>query len=319
MTLRIASSDELVGLYGQYCALVESNRAGTLEIELAPGTYGVASIGPIMFDLGGNPAPKDPQIDIIIRGAAKEPPVVFRDLGIVVNARSLQLENLVLTGRGQKLLDAHVAETFTMRDCVVAGNTWGGPWEGSLVNVAGVHGKPPYSVRIEDTWFVRNDEQSRSTLLAIRAATGSYVERVELARVAFVDNATSFDVLIEEAREIQIDDLIAVKQRGDTVLRYARAERVRVERGAFVVRDAHAIAEEDTRTWKSGMELHDSIVYAADPSVQPRATVRNVAVRDRGALRPLDALDEIAASIASRVPDATAARARLADALGLRW
>jgi len=317
----VASSDDLAALYVRYIELVDSGREATLDIALAPGVYGVASIGPIQLDLGGNPAPKDPRIDVILRGASADAPAVLRDLGMLVNARSLRLENLILTGRNQGLLEARVARSFEMEGCVVAGNTWGGPWGGALMRVSGVHGQPAYAVEIAETWFVRNGQQSEAALLAVGPATGSFVERVELRGVTFLDNGTHGDLVVHEARAIRGDGVLAVKAHagGAAVLRYARADQVVFDRSTFVVDDPAAIAVEDTRGWSSGMELTRSKVYVTGGSRQLPGNVRGHAeILDGSRLPPRGAaLDELAAAIASRIPDPESTRGRLRDALGL--
>jgi hypothetical protein len=305
----------------KYIELVDAGKELTLDIVLAPGVYGVASIGPIRLDLGGNPAPKDPKIDVILRGAAADPPAVLHDLGMLVNARSLHLEDLIIEGRSQEVLDARVARELVMKRCVVANNTWGGPWGGALMRVSGIHGQPAYAVEIEDIWFVCNGQQSEAALLAVTPATGSFVDHVELRGVTFLDNGTHGDLQIHEARAIHADDVLAVKDHGGgaAVLRYERAERVAVEHSTFVVDDPAAIAFEDTRTWRSGMELARSKVYVTGRSRALPAGVRGHAeVLDGSQLRRSGAaLDELVASITRRIPDPAAARARLRAALGL--
>ncbi len=300
MKIEVASSDDVAALYVKYVELVDRGRELTLEVAFAPGVYGVASIGPIRLDLGGNPAPRDPKIDVILRGVSADPPAVLHDLGILVNARSLRLANLILTGRSQGLLEARVARSFAMERCVVAHNVWGGPWGGVLMRVLGVHGQPAYAVEIEDTWFVRNGQQSEAALLAIGPATGSFVEQVALRGVTFLENTTHGDLVVHEARAIRADDVLAVKDHagGAAVLRYTRSQQVAIERSTFLVDDPAAVAFEDTQAWRSGMELTGSEIRASG--------------HPRGA-----ALDEVVAELTRRIPDPAAARARLREALGL--
>lgn len=299
MKIEVASSDDVAALYLRYIELVDSGRELTLEVRFAPGVYGVASIGPIRLDLGGNPPPKDPKIDVILRGASADPPAVLRDLGILVTARSLRLEDLILTGRSQGLLEARVARSFAMARCVVAHNTWGGPWGGALMRVLGLHGRPAYSVTIEDAWFVRNGQEGQAALLAIGPATGAFVEEVTVRRVAFLENTTHGDLVVHEARAIRADDVLAVKDHagGAAVLRYERTQRVEIERSTFLVDDPAAVAFEDTRTWRAGMAMTESEIRAPGP---------------RGA-----ALDEVVAELTRRIPDPAVARARLREALGV--
>ncbi len=319
MKLAIASSDDLVGLYATYIQLIERDEDTSLELTFAPGVYGVASIGPVGLDLGGNPPPKQPKVDIVLRGDPAQP-VVFRDMAVRICARSVHLENVVMTGRQQGLLDARVASSLSMRNCVVAHNTWGGPWGGALLRVAGTYGQPAYSVTVEDTWFVGNAEQSRSALLALAPATGSYIERVNLARVTFLANRNAADVDVQEARTIHLDDVLAVKEHADgAVLRYSRAQHVLVEGSTFVVDDPRAIADETiTTNWSSGLELRASRVYASGASRALPACVRGRV--DVHEVRPPDrsALDAIGSTIASGLPNSrAAARERLRDVLGV--
>lgn len=320
VTRAVASSDDIAALYLEYIELVDGKQETRLEIDIAPGTYGVATIGPIRLDLGGNPAPKQPAIDVVLRGPAGEQPAVLCDLGMLVIARSLRLENLILTGRHQSVLDARVARALTIERCVVASNEWGGPWGGALLRVAGVYGQPAYRVDIRDSWFVRNGAQSEAALLEVAAATGSFVEHVELRRVTFLDNATHSDLLVREARAIYADDVLAVKSRagGAAVLRYAHTSHVAIERSTFVVDDPAAIACDAPHPGGATAELGDSTIYVPagaarklPPNVRGRADVL-----DRAPVRA-GALADVAAAIASRIPDPELMRARLRGALGL--
>ncbi|HEY0195398.1 MAG TPA: hypothetical protein VGC42_29990 [Kofleriaceae bacterium] len=278
-TIAITSSDDLAALYGTYNELVAGGRELTLELEVAPGEYGVASIGPIQLDLGGNPPPNDPQIDVVIRGA---PGVVFRDLGIQVRARSLRLEQLVLTGRRQGLLDARVAHSFAMHGCVVAANSWDPSWPGALLRVGGLVDQPAFTVELDDCWFAGNSEQAEAALLEVTPATGSFVERVGLRGVRFVGNATRSDLVVHETRELRARDLFVVKDaRNTTFLRYDRCETVAIDHSTFVLGQTGALLAEDTRTWFSGLELSDSTVHAGGVVRKLPTSVRgNSQVRD---------------------------------------
>jgi hypothetical protein len=321
MTIEVASSDDIAALYATYIELVNGGREATLDIAFAPGVYGVASVGPVQLDLGGNPVPKEPKVDIVLRGGVAGSPAVFRDMGMLVNARSLHLENLIITGRNQRLLDARVTRKLVMKNCVIANNNWGGPWGGTLLRVTGMYDQPAYTVEIDDTWFVRNGAQSEAALLAVSPATGSFVDQVTLRRVTFLDNTTHSDLLVREARTIHAEDVLVVKNhsRPAVFLRYERAGRVTVERSTFVVDDPAAIAFEDTRTWSSGMELTQSKIYVTGTSRTPPRGVRGYPeILDGSQLNPRrDSIDEMIAAIGSGIPDPPTTRARLRDALGL--
>ncbi|MEJ7601044.1 MAG: hypothetical protein WKG01_24285 [Kofleriaceae bacterium] len=316
MQLAISSSDDLVELYGRYIELVERDVEDTLELVFAPGDYGVASIGPIQLDLGGNPAPRDPKLDVTIRGQAGAP-AVFRDLGVLVNARSLHLEHVIFTGRRQAVLQARVARLFSMRSCVVADNSWGGPWNGALLQVGGVFGHDAYRVSIDDTWFVRNTEESSSTLLDLGPASGAFVDEIKLARVAFLDNRTHRDLAIREAQAIQIADLIAVKQEPGVVIHRTNVERTEIEHSTFVVSGPGAIAGADTRVYSSALTLRDTTVYLPGGGKLPD-DVRGARVRDRASLRPgAEPFADLVARVAAGTLAPHDAWSRLEDSLGL--
>jgi hypothetical protein len=297
----VTTSDDLVALYSTYSSLLAADQPARLEVRFAPGTYGVASIGPIQLDLGNSPSVRQPKIDVVLRGAATTAPTVLRDMSILVRARTLQLENLILTGQLRAALDARVTTGFAMINCIVANNTAGSPWPGDvMLLVASLYGERPLEVTLEDTWFVGNGQQSTATLLAIRPATGSFVERVELSRCGFIGNSTSVDVQVDEARTVHLDQIIATKRvRDGVVLRTARCKDVSVTRSAFYVDDPSAVAEEDTRTWASGIDVRDSQI-AADLAGDAW-TRSNELVRD----------------LASIVPDSAAVRSRLQAVVGL--
>lgn len=322
-TLRVAvaSSDDVARLYATYIELVDRGEPLILDVVFAPGVYGVASIGPIRLDLGGNPAPAEPLIDVVLRGDPAGPPVVFRDMGIVVQARRLRLEHLILTGRQHEVLDARIARELVIHNCVVAGNDWAAPWSGALLRITGLPGQPAYTVEIVDSWFVHNGAQSAAALVLVNPATGSFVDRLALRRVTFLDNQLAADLAVREARTIHAEDILTVKRRGGASawLDYARAARVTVDGSTFIVDDPAVIAREDLRTWCSGMVLTGSQVYVSGASRRLPAGVRgNAQLLDDAVRRPSgDALDAAIAAIAGSVPDPGVGRARLREALGL--
>jgi hypothetical protein len=317
----VASSDDLVALYATYLELSASGREATLDVVVAPGEYGVASIGPIRLDLGGDLRSTDPRVDVVVRGAVSEPAAVFRDLGILAAARSLRLERLILTGRHQTVLAARVTRALAIAGCVIVGNEWGGPWGGALVRVTGIYGRPAYTVDIADTWLVANDARSEAALISIAPATGSYVESVALRRVALLENRTRGDVVVRQARRIHAEDVIAVKAgaAGAAILRLAQADQVRIERSALVVDSLAAISAEDTRARSSGIELRDTRIYtaSAERGLPPGARGSAVVLDGGPVVARQAAARATLAGLTRRIPDPATAWPHLRDALGL--
>jgi hypothetical protein len=308
MVIQVTTSDELHALRLTYMELAASARESTLEIVVAPGVYGVASIGPIQLDLGANGS----KIDVVLRG---EGSVVFDDLLVSVNARSLHLENLVLRNNRRTLLDARVANRFSMRGCVVSDNMWGGPPGGALMQVTGTYGKPAPSVHIADTWFVRNGGLTQAALLEVRPATGSFVDHLHLDGVVFLDNGVHADLQLVGVKTININDVVARKKK-HTVIRHSPAQRMTIQHSVFIVDIPSQVAMERIGTQPTGFELSDSRLYATGARWQMPPHVRgNSRVSDRHLLRPRgDVTVEALASAAQRgLPD----RAALHEALGL--
>jgi len=316
MRVEIASSDDLVGLYQRYQQWIAEGYEGALELVFAPGVYGVASIGPITLDLGGNPAPRDPKIDVVLRGS---PGTVLRDLGVLVNARSLVVEDLILTGRHTTLIEARVAAKFELRRCAIVGNSYDPPFgNGALVSVRGTFEQPAYSATLEDVWLVRNGELSEAAVIALGPATGSYVYDVQLRRVTSVENTTSADIAILEAKSIEAEDCVCVKAAG-AWLRHSRSGAIAIRGGSFSLdRAANVVAGvADPMTPPRSIDIEvTGDVYAREGDV-PRGV--RIANGVRGGLtadgRAIDALAEQLAA----APVPSDARAKLRAALpGMR-
>jgi hypothetical protein len=180
---------------------------------------------------------------------------------------------------------------------------------------------PALTVGIDDTWFLRNGEQSPAALLTICPATGSFVERVALRGVNFLGNTTHSDLLVHEAHEVHASELFVIKEHhgGAGFLRYDRCGRVTIEHSTFILSEPSALAAEDARTWCSGLELACSKIYVSSTSRKLLPNVRGnpevldgtaVAARSRG-------LDDVISVVTRGVPGEAVGRARLRDAVGL--
>lgn len=280
VTVQITNSDELHNLYIQYQGLLDAGKSARLEVNIAPGTYGIASIGPIALNLRGSP-PRDSQVDVVLRGTGSG--VIFKDLGMQVTARSLHLENITFTKRQQSILQAQVKTSFTMKNCVVVDNNQGGPWGGSLLQVMGTPNQGAYSVEIEKTAFLRNSEGSQSALLVLGPASGSGIDEVRIKDSVFLDNGVTTDIAVMAARSISLAGCFVYKKRYErgqqqlapTLLRYAASPRVSISGGVYVVDALEDIAAEERPPGAAAaagtIAVQGAEVYltASAPSAQP--------------------------------------------------
>ena len=281
----VKTSDDLVSLRSEYMRLWDAGYDGVLEVRIAAGSY-----TPVSWSL--EPAPDSPRasarptIDVILRGgpAAPPPPESIR-------ARSVRIEDLSLTREHVPwrivVTDAFAMKRSVLSDCRAPELASGGP----LLAILG-SGDPgaatprPVTARIEQSWFLRNQQSVEATAL-IRFDSveqePSYWDSILIDDSAFVGDAFATELDIRFARAVRISNSVFYKTWPDGVLIQSTSSgEVTLEGSTVVVEDAAHIA-------RNGAES-PPVAFAGTTRVWTRARDRQEVERADAAVKDALAL-----------------------------
>jgi hypothetical protein len=286
--MEIKSAEDLLKLRTDYQEMWDAGFDGTLEVTIRAGTY--PAVG---WALSPNPSSKRkgdaPTIDVILRGPATIPAPGK------VKARSLVIEELVLTGARSAPIELEVGKSFAMRRAALIDGRFGDPmYQGTFfeIRARGTKGsKAPVTVAIDDSWFVRNFQEAKPmAMVGLTSATEfpGYFEEVSIRRSAFLGNAFMSELAVDFARKVKIEDSIFYKTwPGGTVLRFTSTADVTVKRCAFAVEEIGQVATvEETPP----IAFEDSRIYARGwapgQSPPPALRIDPPKIIDRKAFEP---------------------------------
>lgn len=313
----VKSSDDLVNLRAEYMNLWESGFDGALEVRFAGVSYAAAG-----WDLQAAPDSKKktapPTIDVVLRGDSVAPPPPSR-----VVARSLRIEGLILKVE-HSTTELLVRDSLTMKGCLVVDGR-GLEYGKDLIAVLGLgdYGAQktrPVSVRIEDSWLVRNFQgpQAASMIRFGSVDTApTYFDSIEIERSAFLGNAFGAELDIRFARDVKITDSLFYKTWPDGVL-------IASTSSGDVVLDRSVVIVEDTAHIARHGDESPPVKLAASTRVYARTGARAPAglaaepgqFRDRADIADAeDALAEAAKMPPSIIPGAELKK-KLEAALG---
>ena len=269
----VQSSDDLQKLRIEYMKLHDAGYEGRFEVRIAPGSY-----QPVGWDLqpGSERGSEPRRIDVILRGSPTALPTKLTG----IDARSLQLEDLVISGRRSSPLLLQVSQELVMKRCALIGGQWSDPHGGRSYLEIQARGpkkgaREPVKVTIEDSWFVRNSQNAPLSLLSLTAASddSAYFERADMRRVAFLGNAFDRELAIDFARQLHIEDSLFYRTWPvGGWLNASSTGKLRVEGSAFVVeqldelvvsKGSPAVAFADShiyvRSWSPDLEVPDEL------------------------------------------------------------
>lgn len=231
---QVQTMDDLARLRAGYRDLLESGWKGTLEVRFTTGG-GAAGMWDLWPERKSRAALAPPGIDLVLLGDGGPLPGTLSR----VLARSVRLENLVVTGSRSVALSFEVAGAFTMSGCALLDGRWDDPHggEGFLV-VAGRRGGDAVRVTLEDSWFVRNWQNAPMPMIDVRSAVeqGAFADEVAVRRSAFLANAFHREIRVRRAERVTIEDSVFFKTWPDgEVLECGERVPVRVTRSAFAV------------------------------------------------------------------------------------
>jgi len=257
----VKSSNDLLSLNSEYARLWESGFDGTLEVNVGAGPF-----TPIGWDLRPSTPSGQARIDVVIRGGG----AVFPFPGHV-QARSLRLENLVLTGTRSGPTEIRVSTDFTMKRSMLVDGRFADPnFAGGYLEVFADGGKKVAAqATIEDCWFVRNFQTKapmQMVSLLQRGEDAGYFERVRVRHSAFLGNAFAADLAVDFATSVAIEDSLFYRNwPTGSELRLTSCGAVTVERSTFAVEKIDQVAAVDAsppvlvrgsrilvRDWKAG-------------------------------------------------------------------
>jgi len=313
----VKSSADLAQLRIEYMRLWSKGSPADLVVQVAPD----ASLMPTGWALEPeHPGEGEALIDVFIKGGGAVLPLPER-----VFARSLRMQDVILTGGRTGPSEIRVSNAFAMRRSMLVDARLTDPnGQGGFVEVFADGG--PHTgadVTIEDCWFVRNyqaDRPARMLSFTQRGEDAGYFTRVKVARSAFLGNAFGADLAVEYARAVTIEDSLFFRSwtGPGTEIACSHCEGVIATGSTFVLERADQAASVDrtqpvllkssrvfARGWKAGAALPPAL----DPST---------AVEDRAAFAGEAAASEaIAAATAQPLHlPAADAFAKLARATG---
>jgi hypothetical protein len=207
----VKSSDDLVNLRAEYMGLWESGFDGLFEVRFAAVPYSAAG-----WDLA---PPSDskrltaaPTIDVVLRGDSSAPPPPSR-----VVARSLRAEGLILKVE-HSTTELVVRDQLELERCLVVDGR-GMEFGMQLIAILGIgdYGSKktrPVSVRIADSWFVRNfQNQQAAPMLRFGSVdtAPTYFESIEIARSSFLGNAFASELELQFAKQVKISGSLFYK------------------------------------------------------------------------------------------------------------
>ena len=295
----VQTTADLLHLRAGYQELLDSAYDGTLEVHFVSGgdAGGGWDLWPERKSRGAS-AP--PAIDLRLVGDGGPLPGTLSR----VLARSVRLENLLVTGSRSVALSFEVAGPFTMSRCAVIDGRWTDPHggEGFLV-VEARRGGSEVRVAIEDSWFVRNWQAAPMPMIAVRAAAhqGAVPAEVAVRRSAFLANAFAREVSVPRAASLAVEDSVFFKNWSDGEI-FACGEGVpaRVTGSVLAVPEVRYLA---TPSGCPGLDLAGSRLF----SPPAPGTAWGARVQDPAGF-PTTAMNALLVALADRgrVPDATA-------------
>lgn len=210
MIYNINNSDQLNDLYPSFLELAEDDSATSMEINLEPGVYGMASIGQIGLTLEHPDLAKTGRIDVILRSASRDAPAIFNDMFVKIRAKSVKLENIIFSKRTQaRGLQFAVLESFEAKNIMMTGNNVFDPRTSALCEIKGL-GQKPVTAKLENAWFVKNAKEKAGTLIAFTGGMGSFQEIV-FDGAAFVLNEVPFDLGLFTVQNAQIKNSLILE------------------------------------------------------------------------------------------------------------
>jgi hypothetical protein len=215
MVIEVKNTDDLGKLTSSYLGLADAGIDATLEVHLAPGVYGRASFGPMNFMLEHPDRAKAAKIDIVLKAASPDHPAIFQDMPSGIKAKNLHLENIVITGRQRAgVLKVAVAQSFTAKNLMISDNNMTDSYGAALVEMTALSTNP-ITVKLENSWFVRNNKAESGTLLAF-AGGGAYLKEVLFNSVAFLENDLLTDVSFTGIQNVKIQNTFILKRNVST-------------------------------------------------------------------------------------------------------
>ncbi|MCC6994710.1 MAG: hypothetical protein IT370_08885 [Deltaproteobacteria bacterium] len=236
----VKSSDDLLALYDEYKRLASSGFDGKLEVRLAPGDY--SAVG---WSLAVQGVAPPPPIDIVLLGGG----TVLPSGPVGISGRSVTIQDLVWTDSRATTLKIEVLERVAIVGSALVRGRFADPgvrWPFLQLVARGSGGKKsPVEVRIEDSWFIGNQQPGPEPCSLVALATHptepGVFEKVVIRNDVFIGNAFAAELEIGYAKSTVIEHSLFI-----STWPLSGALKA-VTTGPVVVTDSVLIAEDPAR------------------------------------------------------------------------
>jgi hypothetical protein len=299
----VASAKDLLDVQSAYLKQAASRKDASFEVRFT------GAIPPTSWSLAPEAGKGVPEIDLVLVGQGGAIPAPGK-----LVARSVRLENLVLTGPVGLSSEIEVRTAFAMVDSGVIdgrGTVAASQAPYLAIRAHGVRGKKaPASLTIERSWFLRNWQADQSvhgaTLLGLEQhdRDGGAFGEVRIRDCVFANNAFATELRLAYALDVAIERTIFYKTWPSGILIDAAiVEKVRLV-------DSFVVADDLGHLARTGKDVPPIEVtgtrlfvrnYTAGAALPAALKVDRAAVSDRAPLdskaAPLDAIGRVAAAL----------------------
>lgn len=206
----VASAKDLLDVQTAYLKAAAAGGGGTFEVRFT------AAIPATSWSLAPEPGKGVPAIDLVLVGQGAAIPAPGK-----LVARSVRLENLVLTGPVGLSSEIEVRTAFTMVDAGVIDGRGTVPASQApylTIRAHGVRGKKdPATLTLERSWFIRNWQADQSlhgaVLLGLEQhdRDGGHFGEVRIRDCVFANNAFATELRLAYARDVAIERTLFYK------------------------------------------------------------------------------------------------------------
>lgn len=235
----VASTSDLLTVQSKYLEQAAAGYEGRFEVRFT------AAIPPTSWSLAPEPGKDLPAIDLVLSGmagASSSVPVPRR-----LAARSIHIENLVLTGPVGLSSELEVRTSFTMLDSAVIdgrGTVTASQAPYLAIRAHAERGKKePTTLTIERSWFLRNwqaDQSRGAALLGLEhdPQDGGFFGTVRIRDTAFLGNAFTTELRLAYALDVVLERCLFYRTwPAGSLFGAELVESVRVEDSLIIVED----------------------------------------------------------------------------------
>lgn len=237
----VASTSDLLNVQSKYLEQAAAGYEGRFEVRFT------ASISPTSWSLAPEAGKDLPAIELVLSGASSAASPISVPVPRRLAARSVHLENLVLTGPVGLSSEIEVRTSFTMLDSAVIDGRGTVPASQAPYLAIRAHAergkKEPATLTIERSWFLRNwqaDQSQGAALLGLEHAPqdGGFFGAVRIRDTAFLGNAFSTELRLAYALDVVLERCLFYRTwPAGSLIGAELVESVRVEDSLLIIED----------------------------------------------------------------------------------